>query len=139
MDTLLPLNFAALNVIEEQLNAEYRGNLKEFGEHAFDGRVCEIAAKTIEDCLPHGTRGEIETPEWWAIVRNPTEVANSFNLGFRPIGLFRTSYVHHLNSLYQLQQRDPNAVGDLDHMKSAEITNWLRAWMFMQAFEPDYA
>lgn len=120
------------NVISEQLKPEFRESFFEFPELGFDGRVAAIAQRTIKDGLPDKHRSELELPLWSAIVTSPLEVVYSHNLGYRPTGIFREAYISFLNAIYA-----NNAAGisdeDVSTIKVEEHSNWMRAWMFMEA------
>mgnify|MGYP001215449644 FL=1 len=71
-------------------------------------------------------------PLWSAVVTAATEVAISHNFAFRPTGMMREAYVSYLNTIYA---RNASGVGyqeDVSKLKVNEISNWLRAWMFME-------
>jgi hypothetical protein len=115
----------------DQLSSEHQETIFEFPDFAFQDRLLVLARQAIEDCLPQGYRFERETPLWSAIVNSMIETALVHNFGFHPTGLFREAYVAYVNLQYA-EEAEGNVAGDLSTMKVIEITNWLRAWMFME-------
>lgn len=58
------------------------------------------------------------------------EVVYTHNFGFRPTGVMRDAYVSHLTSIYA--RNGDGYVEDVSALKLIEISNWLRAWQFME-------
>jgi len=116
----------------EQVAPEHRDTIFEFPDYAFQDRLLVLARRAIEDCLPHGHPYDREVPLWSGMVNSMIETVLTHNFSFHPTGLFREAYVAYLNGQYA-QQAAGGAVDDLSTMKVVEITNWLRAWMFMEA------
>ncbi len=118
--------------ITEQLNEEFHANLFEAPLYAFDGRLIRLAQRVASDGLTHGDHGEVELPLWSTVVTSVSEVVISHNFAFRPTGMMREAYVSYLNAIYA---RNASGVGhykDVSKLKVNEISNWLRAWMFME-------
>ena len=120
------------NAITQQLPAEHHAALFEAPLYAFDGRLIRLAQRVANDCLTHGGQGDIECPLWTSIVTSPTEVVISHNFGFRPTGLMREAYVSYLNGIYEHNASGADVGEDVSTLKVNEISNWLRAWMFME-------
>ncbi|MBR1335330.1 hypothetical protein JQ579_21880 [Bradyrhizobium ottawaense] len=119
------------NAITEQLAPEYRSTFFEFPEFGFDSRLTALAKRVIKDCLEHDTKSELELPLWSAMVVSLLEVVTTHNFAFRPTGMLREAYVSQLNALYAREARSGSAE-DISILKINEITNWLRAWQFME-------
>ena len=66
------------------------------------------------------------------MVTSPVEVAVTHNFGFRPVGMFREAYSSFLNNLYAREADGTGDGEDLSMLKVNELTNWMRAWMFME-------
>lgn len=120
------------NAITAQIPKEHHSSLFDAPVHAFDGRLIRIAQRVANDGLTHGGRGEVETPLWSAIVTSPTEVAFSHNFAFRPTGMMREAYVSYLNGIYARNAAGTGYREDVSKLKIEEISNWMRAWMFME-------
>ncbi len=116
----------------EQVAPEHRDTIFEFPDYAFEDRLLVLARRAIEDCLPQGHPYDREVPLWSGMVNSMIETVLTHNFSFHPTGLFREAYVAYLNGRYA-QKAAGSAVDDLSTMKVVEITNWLRAWMFMEA------
>lgn len=120
------------NPISEQLSEENAKVLSQIPTAAFDGRLLRLGSRAIKDTLTHRYPFELEVPSWAGIVTSMIEVVFTHNFGFRPVGMFREAYSSFLNNLYA---REANGTGDGDDvslLKVNEITNWMRAWMFME-------
>lgn len=120
------------NPISDQLTDESVSLLGEIPTMAFDGRLLRLGSRAIKDTLTHRYRHELETSVWSYMVTSPVEVAVTHNFGFRPVGMFREAYSSFLNNLYA---REANGTGDgedVSMLKINELTNWMRAWMFME-------
>jgi hypothetical protein len=131
---LNPFRFAMVersNLITEQLDAEHHSSFFEFPELGFDGRLTALAKRVIKDCLTHETKSELELPLWSAMVVSLQEVVLTHNFGFRPTGMFREAYVDHLNAIYAREARG-GFREDVSILKVNEISNWMRAWQFME-------
>jgi hypothetical protein len=59
------------------------------------------------------------------------EVVFTHNLGFHPTGMMREAYTSHLNTIYARNEKG-DYVEDVSTLKANEITNWMRAWLFME-------
>jgi hypothetical protein len=70
---------------------------------------------------------ELENPLWSEMVTTLIEVVFTHHLGFHPTGLLREAYVSVLNASYRSENSE-----DMSPLKIKEITNWLRAWTFME-------
>ena len=71
-------------------------------------------------------------PLWSAVVNSVSEVAISHNFAFRPTGMMREAYVSYLNAIYARNASGVDYQEDVSKLKVNEISNWLRAWMFME-------
>lgn len=118
--------------ITKQLPTENQSAFFEFPELGFDGRLIRIAQRAVRECLTHNHRCEVETPFWAAVVNSMEEVVNTHNFAFRPTGILREAYVSHLNNIYAQNEQETDYVDDVSMLKVNEITNWIRAWMFME-------
>ena len=119
------------NAITEQLAPEYKSSFFEFPELGFDGRLTALAKRAIKDCLEHDTKSELELPLWSAMVVSLLEVVTTHNFAFRPTGMLREAYVSHLNAIYEREARS-GTLEDISILKVNEISNWMRAWQFME-------
>ena len=119
--------------ILSQLKEEDRGAFREHAEMAFDGRLIRLAQRAVEDCLTHHHSAEVETAYWGAIVTDMHEVVFTHNFGFRPTGMMREAYVAHLNAIYARNASGEGWTEDVSLLKSNEVNNWMRAWMFMES------
>jgi hypothetical protein len=128
------INHDRADLIIDQIKNEYKYEFCQIPELGFDGRLISIAERSIKDCLTHDYHCDIESPIWSSMVVSPGEVVFTHNLGFRPTGIMREAYTSHINSIYA-----SNATGkseeDVSILKINEITNWLRAWIFMESFD----
>lgn len=118
------------NAITAQLEEEHHAAFFEWPMLAFDGRLASIAQRSVSDCLTNSCHCELESPLWSAMVTSPMEVVHTHNFGFRPTGVMRDAYVSHLTSIYD--QNEKGGDEDVSALKLLEISNWLRAWMFME-------
>jgi hypothetical protein len=64
------------------------------------------------------------------MVTSSIEVVFTHNFGFRPTGVMRDAYVSYLTSIYDHNEKGGDE--DVFALKLLEISNWLRAWEFMQ-------
>ena len=120
------------NAITEQIDAQCHESLFEAPLSAFDGRLIRLAQRVANDCLTAGGSGEVELPLWSAVVASPMEVVASHNFAFHPTGMMREAYVSYLNGIYSRNATGTGAGEDMSKLKVNEISNWLRAWMFME-------
>lgn len=119
--------------ILSQLKEEDRGAFRGYAEMAFDGRLIRLAQRAVEDCLTHRHSAEVETANWGGIVTDMQEVVFTHNFGFRPTGMMREAYVAHLNAIYARNASGEGWTEDVSLLKSNEVNNWMRAWMFMES------
>jgi hypothetical protein len=120
------------NAIIDQIDEAHHASLFEAPLYAFDGRLIRLAQRVAKDGLSHGGHGEVELPLWSRVVTSVTEVAISHNFAFRPTGMMREAYVSHLNGIYARNAAGTGYGEDVSKLKVNEISNWLRAWMFME-------
>ena len=118
------------NAIIAQLDEKHHGAFSELPMLGFDGRLASVAQRALKDCFTNAYRCELDFPLWSAMVTSSREVVYTHNFGFRPTGIMRHAYVSHLTSMYDQNQRI-NDQG-LSTLKLLEISNWLRAWQFME-------
>ena len=116
----------------EQLSGEHHSSFLESPQFAFDGRLIRLAQRALKDCLTHNYGGEAETPNWGSVVTSMQEVVFTHNFAFRPTGMIREAYVGYLNGLYGREAAGRGSGEDMSVLKINEITNWLRAWQFME-------
>jgi hypothetical protein len=119
------------NAITEQLDDQNRASFFEIPELGFGGRLTSLAKRAVKDCLTHNYRCELETPLWSVMVMSGPEVVFTHNFGFRPTGVMREAYVSYLNTIYARESETSHAE-DVSTLKVNEISNWLRAWEFME-------
>ena len=119
------------NAITDQIDQENHSSFFEIPILAFDGRLASIAKRAVKDCLTHEYGCELETPLWSAMVVSGPEVVFTHNFGFRPTGVMREAYVGYLNTIYA-REAGGVQVEDVSTLKLNEISNWLRAWQFME-------
>lgn len=120
------------NAITAQLDEAHHASLFEAPLYAFDGRLVRLAQRAVQDTMTHATHGEVDVPLWSAIVTSVTEVVISHNFAFRPTGMMREAYVSFLNDIYARNARGNGYEEDVSKLKVNEISNWMRAWMFME-------
>lgn len=120
------------NPISDQLADEKASLLGEIPTMTFDGRLLRLGSRSIKDTLTHRYQCELETSVWSYMVTSPIEVATSHNFGFRPVGMFREAYSSFLNNLYAREAGGTGDGEDVSMLKINEITNWMRAWRFME-------
>ncbi len=120
--------------ITEQLPEEKQSAFFEFPELGFDGRLRRIAQRAVRECLTHNHGCEVELPLWATVVNSMEEVVITHNFAFRPTGILREAYVSHLNNIYAQNEQETGYGEDVSMLKVNEITNWMRAWMFMEGF-----
>jgi hypothetical protein len=120
------------NAIIDQIDEAHHASLFEVPLYAFDGRLIRLAQRVAKDGLSHGGHGEIELPLWSRVVTSVTEVAISHNFAFRPTGMMREAYVSYLNGIYARNAAGTGYGEDVSKLKVNEISNWMRAWMFME-------
>jgi hypothetical protein len=120
------------NAITDQIDEEHHASLFEAPLYAFDGRLIRLAQRVANDGLTHGGRGEVGTPLWSAVVTSVGEVAISHNFAFRPTGMMSEAYVSYLNGIYARNAAGTGYEEDVSKLKINEISNWLRAWVFME-------
>jgi hypothetical protein len=118
------------NAITAQLRKEHLAAFFEVPALGFDGRLASIAQRAIRDCLTKAFGCELEFPLWSAMVTSSVEVVFAHNFGFRPTGVMRDAYVSYLTSIYDHNEKGGDR--DLSTLKLLEISNWLRAWEFME-------
>jgi hypothetical protein len=98
----------------------------------FGGRLCSIAKRAIDSCLTQGASADLEMPQWSAMVQSSLETVFCHNLAFSPTGLMREAYLSYLDSIYIRNEKCPEHREDVSTLKVEEISNWLRAWTFME-------
>lgn len=133
LNPFLGTNLERSNPISEQISEEDIDRIVEVPKMGFYGRLIRLGKRAIKDCFTHDYKNEVEISLWSAMVASAIEVAFTHNFGFRPVGILREAYTSHLNNLYA---REANGTGDgedVSLLKLNEITNWMRAWMFMEA------
>lgn len=120
------------SAITNQLTVKHRSSFFEYPVRGFDGRLFQIAKQAVNDSLAHNQSCEIESPFWGQMVTSFYEVVGTHNFAFRPTGLLREAYVAHLSSIYSQNEASPDSREDVSILKINEITNWMRAWVFME-------
>lgn len=125
-------DFDLSNEILSQIDEEHHSSFFENPRSGFSGRLIRIAHRALRDSLKHGQRCEVELPLWSQMVVSMVEVVFTHNMGFRPTGLFRDAYVSYIDSLYEQNQIAGTTVHDVSVLQIEEITNWMRAWTFME-------
>lgn len=123
-------NFERANAITAQLKEEHHSAFFEWPMLGFDGRLALIAQRAVRDCLTNSHRCELKFPLWSAMVTSSIEVVFTHNFGFRPTGVMRDAYVSYLTSIYNHNEKGGHQ--DVSILKVLEISNWLRAWEFME-------
>ena len=118
------------NAITAQLNEKHHAAFFEAPMLGFDGRLASIAQRAVKDCLTNSYSCELEFPLWAAMVTSSIEVVFTHNFGFRPTGVMRDAYVSFLTSIYDYKEKGGDY--DVSTLKLLEISNWLRAWEFME-------
>ncbi len=118
------------NAITEQLRSEHLDAFFELPMMAFVERLVSIAQRTVRDCLTNSYSCHLELPLWSAMVASMIEVVFTDNFGFQPTGVMRDAYVSYLTSVYDDNEKGGDE--DVFPLKVSEITNWLRAWEFME-------
>jgi hypothetical protein len=113
--------------VVEQLDQERISDLFEFPKHAFHGRLLSLALRVLDHSLESGTGTELENPLWSEMVTSMIEVVFTHNIAFHPTGLLREAYVSDLSATYQSEYAE-----DLSPLRIKEVTNWFRAWSFME-------
>jgi hypothetical protein len=114
------------------LNTDFVTDFIESPQLGFGGRLLKIAKRAMNDCLTFGHDYELSTPLWSGIIMSNLEVVYTHNIGFRPCGMFREAYVSYLESIYE-RNRSGQSSEDVSLLKVNEITNWLRALVFMES------
>ena len=74
---------------------------------------------------------ELETPEWSGMMTSMVETVFTHNLGFRPTGMMRESYVANINSSFSYEAAG-GSYCDNSVLKVNETFNWFKAWTFME-------
>jgi hypothetical protein len=120
------------NDVAAQLDPKHHASLFESPLNAFQGRLIRLAQRAVSDCLTYHEYGEVELPLWSVIVNSVSEVAISHNFAFRPTGMMREAYVSYLNGIYARNALETGYEEDVSKLKIEEISNWMRAWMFME-------
>lgn len=118
------------DTITAQLEEKHHAAFEEGPMLAFDSRLASIAQRAVRDCLTNSYRCELEFPLWSVMVTSPIEVVYTHNFGFRPAGVMRDAYVSYLNLIYDRNEKGGDQ--DVFALKLLEISNWLRAWEFME-------
>lgn len=126
------VNHERAKVITNQLSYGNMSRLFELPELGFDGRIIRIGQRAISECLTHNHSCEVELPLWAAFVNSTGGVVATHNFAFNPTGIFREAYVSSLHNTYELNKTNPECAEDVSILKVNEITNWLRAWEFME-------
>lgn len=132
---LNPFNIAdpeRSNAITKQLDEQYHTTFSEVPMLGFDGRLISIAQRAVKDCLTNHYQAEIELPLWSSMVVSMIETVFTHNFGFRPTGMMREAYVSHLTTIYDRNEDSDDYVEDVSALKLIEISNWMRAWLFME-------
>lgn len=120
------------NAITAQIDESNHASLFEAPLYAFDGRLIRLAQRAVRDTMTHAATGEVELPLWSSMVTSVTEVVISHNFAFRPTGMLREAYVSFLNDIYARNARGTGYEEDVSKLKVNEISNWMRAWTFME-------
>ncbi len=113
--------------ILKQLNEDGTSALREAPRSAFTGRLIRLARRALDATLRNGYSSEFSCPLWSEMVTSFVEVVFTHNLGFHPTGLLRDAYVSHINAKYAGESGE-----DLSMLKIDEVTDWLKAWSFME-------
>jgi hypothetical protein len=113
--------------VAEQLDEERISDLFEVPKLAFHGRLLSLARRVLDHSLKVGTSTELENPFWSEMVTSMIEVVFTHNVAFHPTGLLREAYVSALNATYHSEYAE-----DMSPLKIEEVTNWFRAWNFME-------
>lgn len=116
-----------------QLADQDRARFSEAPQLGFDGRLSRTAKRAIEDCIEAKYSSELEFPYWGAMVTEMVETVFADQIGFRPTGMFRDAYVEHLTATRRYNEAFPDHAIDLERLQVDDITNWSRAWIFMEA------
>jgi hypothetical protein len=118
------------NAITEQLEEKHHAAFLDGPMLGFDGRLASIAQRTVKDCHTNKSGCELEFPLWSAMVTSSMEVVFIHNFGFRLTGVMRESYVSYLTLIYEHSEKGGSQ--DVSALKLEEISNWQRAWEFME-------
>lgn len=113
--------------VVEQLDQERISDLFEFPKLAFHGRLLSLAQRVLNHSLKTGADTELENPLWSEMVNSMIEVVFTHNVAFHPTGLLREAYVSMLAATYQSEHAE-----DMSPLMIKEVTNWFRAWNFME-------
>jgi hypothetical protein len=116
----------------DQLAPKERNSLREISELGFHGRVLSLAKRALNETLTFDPDVELETPEWSAMLTSMIETVFTHNLGFRPTGMLRESYVANINSLFEFEAKGGRYC-DNSVLKVNDTFNWFSAWTFMES------
>lgn len=115
----------------DQLDPAEVAPLREFAEFGFHDRLLSLAKRALVDTLTNDPTVELETPEWSAMTTSMMETVFTHNLGFRPTGMLRESYVASINSIFSYEAAG-GSYCDNSVLKVKETFNWFKAWTFME-------
>lgn len=120
-----------LHKLTEQLSHEDVGDFLEFPKSGFNSRLVKIAARVQSDCLNNPAHTELNSRDWSSLVDEIEEVAHTHNIAFHATGLLREAYTGYLDQVYKFD-KESEYEEDICKFKALELTNWFRAWLFME-------
>ncbi|MCR8931124.1 MULTISPECIES: hypothetical protein [unclassified Pseudomonas] len=115
----------------EQVPEESIADFLEFPEKGFNSRLIKLAMRTQEECLGTPACTEINNRDWNTLVHEFEEVVQTHNIAFHATGILREAYTGYLEQIYRFD-KESEYKEDISKFKAVEISNWLRAWLFME-------
>lgn len=136
-----------LAAILDQVAPEHHVHLTEFAGLGFDSRLFDVGRRAFEETVGPITPTEFETPLWYGLVRSPSELVHSHNVGFRPTGIFREAFASYVQATYMRneavaaraeagEERGDDYEIDVPTLRIDFLHNWFRAWEFMESWSP---
>jgi hypothetical protein len=122
-----------IQLVTNQLNEDDRAVFTEAPLYGFVGRLLRLAKQSIAECIDPEHRTLLEVPLWRSMVTSMMETVFADHIGFRPTGMFREAYVEHLAATRRYNTAVPAMAVDLERLQIDDISNWLRAWEFMES------
>lgn len=115
----------------EQLSHEDICDFLEYPEHGFNSRLVKIATRIQNECLKNSAHTELNNRDWSSLVHEFEEVVQTHNIAFHATGLLREAYTGYLDQIYKFD-KESEYEEDISDFKAIELTNWFRAWLFME-------
>lgn len=129
-----PESTRATHILKQLRNKKFASKFFDIPESGFEARLSSIGLRALNDSMKENLEYELGYPIWSVMVQKDIETVYTHNLAFSPTGILREAYVSHISKLHR--NADKPYAEDVSMLKGIDIQDWLRAWEFMETFNP---